>query len=529
MRYQKCLSLLLAAVISAGLFVPAALAESSAAKDGEPSSSQTESVSGAGSSSETQSGAEKPDRKEEKEQNPTESTPLPQTSGVSPTLPPPAFADSLLSKNICMINLDSNTIIYEKNSQERIYPASLTKIMTCIIALEKVADLDNETTTLKSYINDFLYTNSVNTLGGIYTNEELCIRDLLYASMLQSANEAAMMVADYVGGGDIEYFCEMMNQKAKEIGAKNTNFSNPTGIFDENNYSTAYDLALITQYAMQNETFVDIVTTNQYTSNPTTRSPNGITWFGRNRMQQSSREEYYAGVRGVKTGTLAEQNLHNLSTTATRDGYNYLLVVCNAPLYREEDKAEYKDDIAAKDTALLYDWAFETFEVQNLMSIGKEVAQVGVRLAWEVDHIKLVAADKFSALVPKQTTADSIEYEIVYKNAQMVPVKGKKGETTPYIDAPVDKGQEVGYVKLMLGGQEVGRVRLVAGERVERSEWLYYVEKAKGFLGGVVFKFLISFVVIVGVLYILLMILRNHNRKRYQMRRRKPPNNRNKR
>lgn len=450
---------------------------------------------------------------------------MPEIGGVSPTLPPPPFADSLMPKNICMINLDSNTMIYEKAAQDRIYPASLTKIMTCILALEMVEDLDNETTTLKTYINNFLYNNNINTLGGIYTGEELCIRDLLYAMMLQSANEAAMMVADYVGDGDMDYFCELMNKKAKEIGAKNTNFANATGLFDENNYSTAYDLALITQYAMQNEQFVEIVTANQYTSNPTTRNPKGITWFGRNQMQQSSKADYYPGLRGVKTGTLAEQNIHNLATTATRDGYTYLLVVCNSPLYREEDNAEYKEDLAAKTTKLLYDWAFDTFEVQNLMTVGKEITQVGVRLAWDVDHIKLVAADKFSALVPKETTEDSLSYSFEFLNAKELPIKGKKGETRTFIDAPIDKGQQIGYVKLMLGMQEVGRVRLVAGEKVERSEWLYYMDNVKQFVSTFVFKFVIIFIVVLLVLYILLMVIRNHNRKRYQMRkRRRPPN-----
>ena len=519
-KLQSYIALTLAAALSVSLLATPAWAAPSSSQ-GETSSSQASS-SDAKSSTKDETAKSASSTADKPEAAPSVVT-APLSSGVSPTLPPPPFADSLLSKNICMINLDSNTIIYEKNSQERLYPASLTKIMTCILALEMVEDLDNETTTLKPYINNYLYTNNVNTLGGIYTNEELCIRDLLYAFMLQSANEAAMMVADYVGDGDIEYFCELMNKKAKEIGAKNTNFSNPTGLFDENNYSTAYDLSLIAQYAMQNEEFVEIVTTNQYTSNPTSRSPKGITWFGRNSMQQSSKSEYYEGIRGVKTGTLAEQNLHNLATTATRNGYTYLVVVANAPLFRAEDGAEYKDDIAAKDTTLLYNWAFDTFEVQNLMTIGKEVTQVGVRLAWEVDTIKLVAADKFSALVPKETTADSITYELIYREAEMLPVKGKKGETKPYLSAPIDKGQEVGYVKLMLGGQEVGRVRLVAGEKVERSEWLYYVDKFKTFMSGFVFKFVLIFLIIILVLYILLMMIRNHNRKRYQMRRRRPP------
>lgn len=402
--------------------------------------------------------------------------------------------------------------MYEKDSQGKMYPASLTKIMTCILALEMVDDLDNETTSLKTYIQEYLYNLRVNggvdvQTGGIYLNETLCIRDLLYAMMLQSANEAAMMVADYIGDGSIEYFCELMNAKAKEIGAKNTNFSNPSGLYDSNNYSTAYDMAKIAEYAMQNPEFVEIVTTQVYTSQPTNKQENGIQWVSTNRMQNPGNTEYYYdGLQGIKTGTLEESG-SNFISTATRDGYTYLLVVMGAPL-EDDTGATYAKNLAFVDTKYLYDWAFENFRVKTLMDVGDPIAEVPVRLNWDKDHVQLLASEKYQALVHNEVTSDSV---------QTIP------ELPDHVDAPIEKGEEIGYVKLMLEGQEIGRVALVAGENIEQSKALYYMDKVKSFFNTFLFKFVFVFVLVIIVLYIALMVVRNHNKRRYQSRRRKPP------
>lgn len=419
----------------------------------------------------------------------------------------PPFEDELHSKAIYMLNLDSDQPVYERNAQEQISPASLTKIMTCILALENVEDLDNEYTDLKAYIQNELYNLQVDTLGGIYLNESLCLRDLLYAMMLQSANEAAMMVADYVSDGSPEYFCELMNKKAQEIGAYNTHFANATGLYNAESYTTAYDMAQIAKYAAQMPEFMEIVTTNTYTSQPTDRHPDGITWYTINNMQRPGNEDYYEGLRGIKTGSLPEQNIRNYVSTATRDGYTYLLVCLGAPDHNEEG-LKYANFLPWIDTQKLYDWAFETFRVKTLMEIGAEAAEVPVRLSWDVDHVKLLAADKFATLVPNEVNEDTVVADPVIPE---------------YIDAPVEKGEPVGYVRLMLSGQEIGRVDLVAASNVERSAALYYLDKVKSFFDTFLFKFIFTFVIVILVLYIALMIVRNHNRRRYQNRRRRPP------
>lgn len=536
---KKLTAILAAFTILCGAYAPTVLAapsqassEASSGQSSSQSSSSSDDPSGASSKDETAKDTSSTDDKSGDEKK-EEAAQTPASGGVSSaTRYPPDFANELYSQAIYMENLDSNTRVFEKEPQKRMSPASLTKMMTAIVALESGVDLDNETAALKPYIQNELYMQKVDTLGGIYLGESLTIRDLLYAMMTQSANEAAMMVADYIGDGSIPYFCELMNKKAKEIGAVNTNFSNATGLYAADNYSTAYDMALIAKYAMQNPDFVDLVTvTGTYTSKPTDKHPNGITWYAGNAMQQSSSEYYYEGLKGIKTGTLAQENMRNFVSTASRDGYTYLLVCMGAP-YQDEEGAQFIKNLAWRDTERLYDWAFDTFRVKTLMNVGDEVAGVGVRLSWDKDYIKLLAADKFASLVPKETTEDSVHQTVIINDYVELPVKDKNGKksdkTQPYIDAPVKRGDEVGYVKLMLDGEEVGRVRLVAAESVEQSTWLYYMDMAKTFLNTFVFKFVLTFIIVVALLYIALMIIRNRNKRRYKVRRKRPPTKRSK-
>ncbi|MBQ8918043.1 MAG: D-alanyl-D-alanine carboxypeptidase, partial [Oscillospiraceae bacterium] len=176
----------------------------------------------------------------------------------------------LQSETVLLLNMDTGKVMYEKNADARVYPASLTKIMTAILALENVEDLDGTKVALKQYIQDMLYGKNA-SLGGILLGEEVSMRGLLYASMLQSANEASLMIGDYLGDGSLTQFAEMMNDKAKELGCTGTNFVNPNGLHDENHYTTARDMAKIAAYAMQNPEFVEIVNTISMDIGPTNK------------------------------------------------------------------------------------------------------------------------------------------------------------------------------------------------------------------------------------------------------------------
>ncbi len=554
---KKLFAILLAAMLLAGsLAVPSygfnpfgggeessaasSMGESSSTASSQEGSSSESSTSSQGEGSSGESGSSQESASfgasQEGEEEEAAQTAPSASSGLSASVAgyPPDFADDLRTQGIYLLNLDSGMVVWERNSQQRMYPAALAKIVTAIVALEEVDDPDTETTDLKMYIQNYLYNIDGGPWGGILPGEELTIRDLLYAMMLQSANEATMMIADYVGDGSAdEYFVELMNEKVQEIGAVNTHFANATGLHDEGNYTTPYDMALIAQYAMEVPGFMDLVTTRVHTSEPTNMHAEGITWVSNNMLATSGSDYYYEGVKGIIAGSLDAQNVRNCISTATKDGYTYLLVMMGAPLRNESGEyfgdpttGEYRN-LAWVESAQLYDYAFSSFRVKTLMNVGEEVSQVGVRLSWDQDSVKLLAQEKFATLVPTEVTVDDVQPQVIINNSVLEPVKGgKDGEVIECINAPVYKGDVVGYVKLTLQGEVVGEVPLVAAETVEQSMALTYLDKVKGFFDNFIFKFLLVFVIVLVVLYIALMIIRNRNRRRYQNRRRRPPTGR---
>jgi len=154
-------------------------------------------------------------------------------------------------------------VVYTKNPDERMHPASLTKIMTAIIALENCTDLENSVATAPTYVFDELYLKNASH-ADIRHGEQMRMIDLLYAMMLRSACEAAGIIADYISGGEPQKFIQMMNDKAKELGCTGTNFVNAHGLHDDDQYTTASDMQKIFAHAMKNETFAAIASSWSY-------------------------------------------------------------------------------------------------------------------------------------------------------------------------------------------------------------------------------------------------------------------------
>lgn len=409
---------------------------------------------------------------------------------------------NLQSETVLLINLDTGKVMYEKNADEKVYPASLTKIMTAILALENVEDLDNTKVAMKQYIQDMLYGTNA-SLGGILLGEEVSIRGLLYASMLQSANEASLMIGDYLGDGSLTQFAEMMNEKAKEIGCTATNFVNPNGLFDENHYTTARDMAKIAAYAMKIPEFVEIVNTVSMDIGPTNMH-DSLVEITTNKVIVPSSIYYNPAVSGIKTGTLDESGRCFVST-ASKDGFTYLLVVMGAPLY--DENGEFMDEIISfKETNQLYNWVFDNFKVKTIMEKGRYIADIPVRLSYQKDVVGLVSDQRLTALIPADVETGSV---------QLVP------NLPESIDAPVKKGDKIGTVKLILAGEELGEADLVANESVEMSKILYYYDQAMQLMNHFWVKFAIIFVILLFITYIVLMVMINKQRGKRRFRKRR--------
>ena len=419
----------------------------------------------------------------------------------------PAYAQyeplfDVQSKAVYLVNLDTGNVIYEKNADAKMYPASLTKIMTAIVVLENIDDLDGTEITFKPYLEVMMSEKNAQyggiSLGGLYRGDTLTARELLYAMMLPSANEAAVILADYVGDGSLDYFYDLMNQKAQELGCTGTHFSSANGLHEADNYTTAKDMYLITRYAMQNPDFAEIVSTTFYDGGLNIKGQN-LYWNTTNKMMVKGSGYYYPYITGVKTGTTEEAG-RCIVTTASRDGYSYLMVVMGAPM-------EGDTNIAMEETQKLYDWVFLTFRVKTITEQGESLVEVPLKLSWNKDHLKLMSGERFQALIPDDIDVASLTTEYELPN---------------YIKAPIKKGDFVGYLHFSLAGEELGQVELVSMENVDRNIFLFYVDLLSTMLRAYWFKFVVVFAVLSTLCYVGLMFLQQKGKRRYKpVRRRK--------
>lgn len=384
---------------------------------------------------------------------------------------------------VYMVNLDTGTVVYQKNANKKEYPASLTKLVTTILAMENTPDLDN--TMVKCGPDIWAEFEGIDVSNaGMIAGEERSMRDLIYCMLLPSANEAASMVAEYVGGSRAS-FVDMMNKKTQEIGAVSTHFVNPHGLHDSDHYTTAQDMYLIAKYAMQLPGFMDMATKTNYELKPSNkRTTEYIFTTNKMMVQSSSSDVYYKYVRGIKTGTTDEAGRCCVST-ATKDGYTYLLVVMNAPMYNSNGE-KYEQNMAFVESKKLYEWAFSNFEVKELINAEKPITEVPLKLNWEKDFLYLRAESSFTALVPKSTSDGDIIQRL---------------NIPKYVNAPVKKGNIIGTVELMVMGEKVGSVNLLADDDASRSDVLYILEVLKATVKSV------WFYVGIGAFVLLLLIM----------------------
>ena len=411
----------------------------------------------------------------------------------------PSF--DVASQAVYLVNLDSEMTIYDKNADEKIEPSSLAQLMTVVLALERIEDPENAMVTMRGYVQDEMYKYNVALggirLAGLYKNETISAKNLMYAVMIRDANEAALMLGDYVGDGSVPYFVELMNERAKELGMNNTNFTSPHGLPDENAYTTAKDMAILARHAVTLEGFEELTSVASYNGGPTNINET-LNWNTTNRMMLTTSPYYNPTASGIKTGYHNHLGSYVISS-AKRDGYTYLLV-CMASNGVDENGKDNSLYSVFEDTNRLYDWAFDTFRVKTLLEKGKSFGEVPLEMAWGKDYIRIMSADNFTALIPDAIESSSIQFEL---------------DLPEYVTAPVKKGDLVGQVRLNLAGEEMGIIGVVAAEDAEESRALLLLETLIDITRTFWFKFAVILFVVLIVLYIALMIINNRSRRRY--------------
>ena len=310
-------------------------------------------------------------------------------------------APETLSPSVILMEESTGTILYEKNMDEAHYPASITKIMTTLLALEN-GNLSDMVTFSDDAINNTEGSGIARDYG-----EQMTLEQCLYGVMLESANECAYAVAEHVGG-TVENFVDMMNAKAKELGCTNTHFANPHGLQDENHYTTAHDMALIAQAAYQNETFRIIIGTKMYTIPPTNKHAEETVLRNHHDMlctyHNANRKYLYPYCVGGKTGYTATAN-STLVTYAEKDGMTLICVVMDT-----QSPNQFID------TVNLFDYAFDNFQVLNVAENDTNYSAETTVDNGNLNNIEpFVELDKDAVIVLPKTaefsdTSSSVEY-----------------------------------------------------------------------------------------------------------------------
>lgn len=247
---------------------------------------------------------------------------------------------AIYSQSAILMDANTGDILYQKNAQALMFPASTTKILTAIVAIEN-CDLSEKITASAPAITSIKsgYTNA-----NIQVGETLSMEDLLYALLLKSANEAANVIAERVGGST-ENFANMLNAKAIELGCTSTHFVNANGIHADNHFTTAQDLAIMTKYGMQNETFKKIICTKQYTLPATEQHPaEDRILINTNSLMAENSQFYYPHVIAGKTG-FTTQAKNCLVCVSEKDGLSLISVVLHAETTEDGRSARYLDTI----------------------------------------------------------------------------------------------------------------------------------------------------------------------------------------
>lgn len=412
------------------------------------------------------------------------------------SLIPAAFAieDPAIQATAALLaDPESGMILYEKNARERRYPASTTKIMTALLTLEHCSDLE---ATVEVLEEDFEGVASDASKAGFQVGEVVRILDLLYGLMLPSGNEAANTLARYVAGS-VDAFVGMMNTRAAALGCQGTHFVNPNGLHDDNHYTTAYDLYLITCAAMEYDTFAEIANTAQKTLPATNLQAERKVYTTNMLIFNRSYDSYYAYCKGIKTGHTSQAG-YCLVSAAERKGSRLISVVLGC---ERGEKTYYS---SFYETRRLFEWGYENFTYKTLLNQNEQVKSIGVRLSTQSDQVVLIAKDEVAATVPIDVEPGDMER--VY-------------DVPDSVDAPIKAGDKLGTVTLQYNGVTYGETDLVALNDITMSEVLYYADKLENFFRSPLFRVGLLVLVVLLILYIFAYIVRARNLRARRTRR----------
>lgn len=400
------------------------------------------------------------------------------------------------SPYIVLADMDTGTIYYSQNMDSKAYPASLTKIMTVMLAVEAVERGDASLyDRVEASVRAVTGLDEAGSTANIMAGEIMTLEDYMYCAMVESANEACNVIAEYIGGS-IDEFVNMMNERAEELGCENTHFVNAHGLPDDNHYTTAHDMFIIASTAMQYDLFAMMCNTVTHTVPATNLSDarelsntNGLI----NAESPYYRGYYYEYAKGVKTGHTSAAG-YCLVSTAEKDGIKLMAVVLGSSGYPNPDGSNTYNCFA--DSIKLYEWVFNNFSQQEVLKSSELVAEVDVEMGDDTESVTLRPANAVTVLLPNDESMDEFKRDIrIYSE--------EEGTT---LQAPIAAGEVLGEITIKKDGVTYGSSPLVASASVELSKLQYLKNQVENALNLVWVKIIFWLLILVIIVYILLVI-----------------------
>ena len=396
---------------------------------------------------------------------------------------PTAYAElDLTAEAVLLVDTKDDTILYEKRATDRMYPASITKVMTAILVLEAVErgelSMDQMVTVSRGVIEN-LDPEASNV--GLEPGEQMSVKDLLYCTLLVSACEACDVLAEAVAGS-VDAFVVRMNNRAEQLGMKDTRYANTSGLHHPDHYTTAWDLYILAKHALANDAFMTIANTIAYDV-PATNLSDSRELHTTNSLISNWRilGYLYDGAEGLKTGTTDEAGACLLSS-AVRGERRIVCVVLGCD-------GEGNTSQTFPDSIKLYDYGFDNFSTKTILTSDEMIDEMSVKLSKQTSYVVVHPAENLEAVLPNDLSPEELTRTVTF-NAE-------------YALAPIAKGDVLGEISLSYGGHVYGSAPLLAQYDVEASKFLTAKYHLEQFLSRTVVQLSILGILILIALFVL--------------------------
>ncbi|OEF98480.1 D-alanyl-D-alanine carboxypeptidase family protein [Desulfuribacillus alkaliarsenatis] len=352
------------------------------------------------------------------------------------------------AKSAILMDVNTGTVLFEKNSHVKLPPASITKVMSLILIMEALEQ------GVISLTDSVTASENASKMGGsqifLATNEQMTVKELLTGIAVVSGNDATVAMAEHLAGTEAE-FVKMMNQKAKELGLKNTNFTNSHGLPDSSHYTTAYDIAIMSRELLTR--YPEITEYTKIYSDYLRQDSDRPLWL----VNTNRLVKFYEGADGLKTGYTSEAK-YCLSATAKRDDLRVLAVVMGEPT----------STIRNKEISEMFNYAFSKYKSEPIVRRGQVVENVFIDKG-ETNTANVVAENDMHLLLKKSENSDD------YIKETYLPDK---------IIAPINQNEPIGYMTINKGNQEIARVSLVLEQDVQRAGFIQLLARTTEYWFG---------------------------------------------